>query len=482
MSASLAPPGIRFDGRAWSSAEIAGQAVAWRAHLERGRGPGPALVAIPLASRPSSVVAFLALSAGPSPVLILSEDPRTWHTAPPIPEGTALVLAPDQQALTGPAREQGLRPLILPAAAEEPARGGLDLFALPGLVFATSGTTGRPKPVYKTARSMLSSARTTAAMQRVPAGAGVIGALPLHVNYGFLSTLLLATVVGGTLGLLERFDHRAVLGQFASREYWYFSCTPVMADVLARCAMPGPPPPAPPVVISSAGALPPAVFRAFKSRFGVAPRATYGSTEGHLICGAGPDDPEQPDAVGRPAPGIEVRIGEDPRRPLPHGAVGPIWYSSPWYMEGYGFPGALEPREEIDGWFPTSDLGVLDEGGVLTLLGRRDDCFKTHAGHLVNPAEVAAVLRQHPDVVDAAVVPRSARAGVAVVAVVETDGPLDVESLRNHAARLLPAPAQPEAIVAVTELPRLSTGKIDRAACVQLVEDQRRGAPSAIAT
>jgi acyl-CoA synthetase (AMP-forming)/AMP-acid ligase II len=384
-----------------------------------------------------------------------------------------MMLTPDQRHLTGPAVDQGFRAVMV---TEKDGRvkpdDGQPFFSFPGVVVFTSGSTGAPKPVYKSAKSMVLSARATAALQCVPRGAGVIGALPLATNYGFLSCLALATVVGGFLGLLERFDHRSVIEFFAAGEYHFFSSTPFIADILSRCHLEGPPPAPPPVVISSAGQLPPAVFRAFKERFGAGLRVTYGSTEGNLVCAVGPDDPEGPDTVGRAVPGVEVRIGDDPRRPLPPGRSGRIWYSSPLYMAGYGFPGALEPREEIDGWFPTSDLGVLDAAGVLTLLGRSDDCFKTPAGHLVNPAEVASALRRHPAVVDAAVVPVNGVMGAAIGVLVEAMVELDSASLRRHAARLLPSFAQPQLIMSVPALPRMASGKIDRAACIKILEER----------
>jgi acyl-coenzyme A synthetase/AMP-(fatty) acid ligase len=174
--------------------------------------------------------------------------------------------------------------------------------------------------------------------------------------------------------------------------------------------------------------------------------------------------------VGRPAPGVAVRIGDDPRRPASTGTSGRVWYSSPWYMEGYGFPGALEPREEIEGWYPTTDLGVLDATGALTLLGRSDDCFKTQAGYLVNPAEVAMALRRHPVVVDVAVVPLQATTGAVIGALVVSDGALDPASLRSHAARVLPASHQPQVIRETSALPRMTSGKIDRTACIELLE------------
>ena len=470
MTAPLRAPAIVFKGKTWSAESVEAIAAGWRAHLARTFAPAPSLVAVPLANRPDSAALFLALTAWSSSVVVLSEDPRAWRLSPAIPDGTPLVLTPEQHGLAQPAEACGLRPEIMP---ESDGRAGtselLDLFTLPFLVFTSSGTTGLPKPACKSTAKMLRSAGATAELQGVPAGAGIICALPLCTSYGFLNGLALATLVSGRLALFERFDHRAVLAHFESGNHYFFSATPLMADVLSRCPLDGPAPPAPPAVLSSAGHLPPSVFRAFKERFRVGPRGTYGSAEGNLVCAVRPGDPDQPDRVGRPAPGIEVRIGDDPHRPEPPGASGPVWYSSPWYMEGYGYPGALQPRDEIDGWYPTSDIGVLDSTGALTLLGRRDDCFKTSAGHLVNPAEVAMALCSHPDVVDAAVVPLNGSTGSTVAALVVAHGILDPASLRGHAARVLPASHQPQIIRTAAALPRMPSGKIDRRACIDLL-------------
>jgi len=469
---TLAPPAIRYEGRAWSSEETRARAASWHAHLRRVVAPDPPLIAMPMANRPESVALFFALSALSAPLVLLSEDPRSWRSAPAIQPGTPLILSPAQRGLAGPALRHGLRAEIVPEDDGEPRQSGEGpvFFSFPGIVFLTSGTTGAPKPAYRKVASVIQSARMTSEMQDVPRGAGVIGVLPLSTNYGFLSSLALSTVLGGSLALVERFDHRSVLALFASREYDFFACTPLMADILGRCPLDAPPPPAPRVVISSAGQLPPAVRRAFTARFGVEPRVTYGSTEGGLISAVRPGDPEAPDGVGRPAPGVELRIGDDPRRPVRAGTSGRVWYSSPWYMEGYGFPPDLEPRGDLDGWFPTGDLGVVDAEGGLTLLGRSDECFKTHSGHLVNPAEVAIALRSYPAVLDAAVVPVAGSLGAAIGAVMEADGQLDVASLRSHAARLLPPWAQPQVMVTIPALPRMTSGKIDRTACIKLLE------------
>ena len=471
MRKHFTAPAMLFKGRRRSSRETEAIVAGWRAHLSRAIGDTVPLVAIPLANRPDSLALFLALTAGTAAAMVLSEDPRSWATAPAIPAGTPLVLTPEQRALAGAAEACGLQPEIVPKSdTTMPPSSPPPLFTLPHLVFTSSGTTGLPKPACKATAKMLRSARATAELQRVPRGGGIIGALPPHTSYGFLSGLALATLMGGTLALLERFDHRAVLAHFASRDFHFFSATPLMLDLLGRCPLEGAAPPAPAAIISSAGHLSPSAFRAFKKRFGVAPRSTYGSTEGNLVCAVRPGDPENPDSVGRPAPNIEVRIGDDPRRPQPSGRSGRVWYASPWYMEGYGFPGALEPREDIDGWYPTNDLGVLDSIGALTLLGRRDECFKTRSGYLVNPAEITMALSRHPAVVDGAVVPLDRAAGRVIGALVVVGGPLDPADLKSHIARVLPVARRPTVIRIVGELPRLPGGKIDRSACVRLLE------------
>src|SRR6185436_17145892 len=124
--------------------------------------------------------------------------------------------------------------------------------------------------------------------------------------------LMLPAVLGSTLGLLERFDPRSLLSLFASEPYAYWAGTPLMADLLTRAAGVGPRPPVPPICHISAGKLSARVFDAFAERFGVKLRPNYGQTEnGFITVDTAPEESIRPDCVGRPAPGIEVRIGDD---------------------------------------------------------------------------------------------------------------------------------------------------------------------------
>jgi long-chain acyl-CoA synthetase len=375
------------------------------------------------------------------------------------------------RGLATAAESRGHRAITLPAAPAVPARrAGYEPLGFRGIVAFTSGSTGLPKPVFRPTRCLLGAAEVTARALGIRRGDGIIGALPFSNVHGLGSVLATAIVIGGHIGLLDRFDHRSVLALFASGEYRYFPCTPLMAELLARCAITGPPPPAPEICRVTAGHLPGPVFDAFKARFGAPLRPGYGSTEGGVITAdAGPPDEVRWASAGRALPGIDLCIGDEPTAPFPPGKGGRVWFRSSIYMDGYGFPPHLEPREERDGWWPTGDLGVLDEDGYLTLTGRLDDCFKTTAGQLVNPAEVAEALRRHPDVSEAAVVPLHGPNGTSIGALVESAMAPDPGALRAHAAAHLPPWARPHTVVVVPALPRNLAGKVDREQCVALL-------------
>jgi acyl-coenzyme A synthetase/AMP-(fatty) acid ligase len=124
----------------------------------------------------------------------------------------------------------------------------------------------------------------------------------------------------------------------------------------------------------------------------------------------------------------------------------------------------------VDGWWRSPDVGRLDGDGYLTLSGRADDCLRTGAGHLVNPADVAAALEGYPGVTDVAVVPIEAAAGSVLGVLVQNQEPLSLYDLRGHLMRRLPPWSQPRVLEAVPELPRLPSGRIDRRACIALLE------------
>ena len=346
--AGLNPPPVVFQGRCWSSSELIGMAVGWRNAVCETFRPLPALITMVMANHPEAVALFFALSSFPVPLILLPPDPKAWRSSPPVPPGTPLCLLPSFRSLAHAGEQLGLTVTVLP---EPDVLTGLKgepppFLTSPGVVLFTSGSTGLPKPVYRATARILAGISAVFGAFHVPPGGGVVGALPLEYTHG-LSQLLAATVLQSPLGLLKRFDHRAVLSLFASGHYQYWAGTPLMADVLARCPLPRSQ--AAPPVCAIGGGRTEAVFHAFLKRFGVPLRRTYGTTEaGFITADTSAPSKVRPETVGPPVPGVQVSIGDDPREPFRPGQTGRIWVKSPWYLDGYGFPPDLEPREDLE--------------------------------------------------------------------------------------------------------------------------------------
>ena len=478
MVLSIGLPSIRFKDRLYSSDELAATAIGWLDFVRDRIPAGCESVAIALANHPHALALFFTLSALPVPLIVLGVDPRSWRSSPPIPPATPLFLPPTLRHLVRDGEALGLPTYPLPdptvsSSGQERAR----FLTMPGVVAFTSGSTGPPKPVYILTRSFLRQTAAAVQAYRLPAGCGIVGALPLSSHFGLGHALFLPAVLGARLGLVERFDHRAVLALFTTGDYLYWAGTAAMADLLARAPLAASRPPSPSICHMSAGSVPESVFAAYSKRFGIPLRSSYGRTEnGFITAETAPPSEVRSDAVGQAAPGIEIRIGDDPRDPYPPGTIGRVWFSSPWYMEGYGFPGRLVPRDGRAGWWPTEDTGALDGSGYLSLAGRIDDCFKTPSGYLVNPAEVAQALASHPSVGEIVVVPIRGAGQPVIGAMVEATLAPDPAELRATAARLLPPWLHPEVLLVTNDLPRLSSGKVDRRACIAILEEARTGA------
>ena len=469
------PPPIVFKGRTWSAEEMASIAGGWLDVVRESTLATPGVTAMLMTNHPEAIALFFALSSLPDPVIIYAADPRAWRSAPPVPKGTPLFVPPPLREMAGAGDALGLRVTVLPEAkVSSAATDGIPFMSCRGFVNFTSGSTGLPKPAHITTRSFLVQTAAIIGACGLTAETNVAGSLFLHTHYGLGQALILPTVLGSTLGLLERFDARSLLALWASGSYGYWAGTPMMADMLTRVPFAVPRSAVPPICHISAGRLTTRVFQAFAERFGVKLRPNYGQTEnGFITVDTGPEEAIRPECVGRASPGIDLRIGDDPLHPEPPGTLGRVWYRSPWYMEGYGFPPSLAPRVGVQGWWPTADMGTLDAQGYLTLAGRADDCFKTSAGHLVNPGEIVQALMSHNGVTDIVVVPVLGPGGHVIGVVAEADETIGPVELRGTAARVLPAWLQPYVLVRVARMPRLVSGKADRRACQAMLREAR---------
>jgi acyl-CoA synthetase (AMP-forming)/AMP-acid ligase II len=177
-------------------------------------------------------------------------------------------------------------------------------------------------------------------------------------------------------------------------------------------------------------------------------------------------------SVGRVLDDVAVRVVDPDGNALPPDSPGEVQLRTFRAMDGYW--GAKEKtRVTIDdeGWVHTGDMGYLDEGDYLFLVGRAGDMI-IRGGENIAPDEVEAVLYEHPDVLEAGVVgvPDEEWGERVVAAVVLREGAPGVEVVMDHCKARLAGFKRPEKILLMSELPRTSTGKLLRRNLVPLVE------------
>lgn len=192
----------------------------------------------------------------------------------------------------------------------------------------------------------------------------------------------------------------------------------------------------------------------------------YGLSECSPVLMANPvSDNRVAGTVGLPLPGTECRVvdPDEPTRDVPPGERGELLVRGPQVFQGYyGRPEETE-KVFVDGWFRTGDIVTIDAGGFVRIVDRIKELIIT-GGFNVAPTEVENALRQHPHVIDAAVVGLpSAHSGEDVVAAVVLDGAdMDVESIRDYVRGILTPYKVPRRIFVVDELPTSLIGKVLR--------------------
>src|SRR4029079_17465785 len=164
------------------------------------------------------------------------------------------------------------------------------------------------------------------------------------------------------------------------------------------------------------------------------------------------------DTVGRPVPGVRVRIASlDDGVPLSPGAVGEIQVRSDSVMAGY-LPNDATAEAFTDGWYRTGDVGYLDTDGWLRITDRAKEMIKVR-GFQVAPAEIEAVLHGHAAVDDCAVFGVPAPDGEAIVAAVTVHNTGEPDALIAVVADRLASYKRPSRVLIVDEIPRLPAGQ-----------------------
>ena len=214
--------------------------------------------------------------------------------------------------------------------------------------------------------------------------------------------------------------------------------------------------------------LAPATLRALQERMPEASVSnSYGMTEaGPAFCSMPKGESlKRIGSVGHPVPPLEVRIVDDDGRDLPSGEVGEAILRMKGREREYYRNDEATAGTWKDGWLYSGDLARLDEDGYLYIVGRKKDVI-IRGGNNIHAVDVEAVLLEHPDVVEAAVVgiPHAVLGeDVAAVVVLAPGTSTTIDDLRELCAGALADYKVPRRIEVVDELPRNATGKVLKA-------------------
>lgn len=293
-----------------------------------------------------------------------------------------------------------------PTPPERPEIGWNDLLALP----YSSGTTGLPKGVMLSQQNLVCNAYQMTACSRMTSNDHLMLFLPFYHIYG---TMLMGSSIlaGSTSILMERFEPTECMRLIQQHKVTLFYAVPPVLVMLSNW---------PSLkdydlssirhVMCGAAPLAPEVARRFQQASGVLVLQGYGLTEASPLTHINPVYDERlikPETVGLPVHDTEQKIVdiETGEKELAVGEVGELIVRGPQVMQGYWKAPESNAATLRNGWLYTGDIGALDEEGYVIISDRKKEMIK-YKGFGIAPAELEALLFEHPAVADAAVVPK----------------------------------------------------------------------------
>jgi long-chain acyl-CoA synthetase len=362
--------------------------------------------------------------------------------------------------------------LLRPATATLPQPGQSAEETLAALPYS-SGTTGLPKGVMLSHYNLVANIYQLIAPHGTPLTHAdtMLCFLPLYHIYGLNVALNPILTLGGTLVLLPRFNVPQLLALLISEGVTMMPVVPPALNALNQAAEAGQFPANHKVLWVKSGAAPlaPELARRFSELTGIPINQGYGMTEASPVTHVGYIEPalNNPASIGQPLAQTECRVLDANDCDLAPGEPGELVMRGPQFMLGYWKEPQATAAVLRDGWYWSGDIVSRDADDFFYVLDRRKEMIK-YKGFPVAPAEVEAVLMEHPAVRDCGVVARpNLEAGeIPCAFVVLREGQASDEALKQSlcafVADRLTHYKQPREIHFVDAVPRTPSGKILR--------------------
>jgi acyl-CoA synthetase (AMP-forming)/AMP-acid ligase II len=275
-------------------------------------------------------------------------------------------------------------------------------------IIYSSGTTGVPKGIAHSHQCRANWANDLAIALRYHSGAITLCSLGLYSNISWVA-MLSTILVGGTLVIMREFTPEGVFEHVEQHRVSHGAFVPVQLQRMLDAAGADRHDLSSLEAIMCCGSpLPPTVKRGIRDRLGCHLIELYGLTEGIITTLAPEDFDRRIESVGKPIPGQQIRIVGDDDREVARGGQGEVVGFGRLVMEGYhNRADATAEATWVDSagrrWLRTGDIGRLDAEGFLYIVDRKKDMILS-GGQNIYPADIEAVMREHPAIHEVAVV------------------------------------------------------------------------------
>jgi long-chain acyl-CoA synthetase len=332
----------------------------------------------------------------------------------------------------------------------------------PAVIQYTMGSADEELGAVLSHAALLANAATCQEMFRVSAEDRIAGVMPLFHPLGQTLAMNASLLCGATLVLLPRFSAPVVIDAIKKQRITFMPAapgmfrallddqTPAEVDSLKLC-------------LSYGGSLPEELLLAFEKKFNTFILESYGLTEaGPLVSANRLNVDRKIGSVGLPLLGVDVEIRNDQGALLRPNQSGEIWINSPSVMSGYHQQPEQTAVRLKGGWLFSGDMGYLDDDHYLYIQERKDDIILKGGFHIFS-FEVEAVIRQHYEVAEVAVVaiPDPIQgAEVKAYVVRKQGGTCGSEELIEYCRNNLPYYKSPRYVEFCDRLPKSPTGRV----------------------
>jgi malonyl-CoA/methylmalonyl-CoA synthetase len=332
-------------------------------------------------------------------------------------------------------------------------------------ILYTSGTTGRSKGAMLTHGNLASNAETLKQVWRFAADDVLLHALPIFHTHGLFVASNVTLMAGGSMIFLPKLDADQIF-RFLPDATTMMGVPTFYVRLLQDARLTREATAHIRLFVSGSAPLLAETHAEWQSRTGHAVLERYGMTETNMNTSNPYDGPRVAGSVGPPLPGVDIRI-TDPKTgaPIPPGQIGMIEVKGPNVFKGYWrMPEKTAAEFRPDGYFITGDLGIVDDVGYVSIVGRGKDLVIS-GGFNVYPKEVESEIDALPGVDESAVIgvphPDFGEGVTAVVTLKRGAALTEADVLAALAGRLAKY-KQPKRVIFIDALPRNTMGKVQK--------------------